>query len=127
MDGMHIGEVAARTDLSIRSLRHWEDVGLLRPSGRTVGGFRVYTEDDVDKILAIRRMKPLGFSLDEMRSALGHLETLRNSDADPRARDTARAHLAAVRGDAVRRRETLVRHLAMADEFLAILERESAS
>ena len=57
---MQIGEVAARTELSLRSLRHWEEVGLLQPSGRTDGGFRLYTEADVDKILVIRRMKPLG-------------------------------------------------------------------
>ena len=67
---MHIGEVAARTELSLRSLRHWEEVGLLRPSGRTDGGFRLYTEDDVDKILVIRRMKPLGFTLEEMGAAM---------------------------------------------------------
>jgi hypothetical protein len=48
---MHIGEVAARTELSLRSLRHWDEVGLLRPSGRTDGGFRLYTEADVEKIL----------------------------------------------------------------------------
>ena len=48
----------------IRRLRHWEEVGLLRPSGRTEGGFRLYTEADVAKILVIRRMKPLGFTLD---------------------------------------------------------------
>jgi MerR family copper efflux transcriptional regulator len=48
---MQIGEVAARTELSLRSLRHWEEVGLLRPSGRTEGGFRPYTEADVEKIL----------------------------------------------------------------------------
>ena len=44
---MQIGEVAARTELSLRSLRHWEDVGLLRPSGRSDGGFRLYTPADV--------------------------------------------------------------------------------
>ena len=41
---MQIGEVAARTGLSLRSLRHWEEVGLLRPSGRTDGGFRLTHE-----------------------------------------------------------------------------------
>ena len=73
---MHIGEVAARTELSLRSLRHWDEVGLLRPSGRTDGGFRLYTEADVDKILLIRRMKPLGFTLDQMSAAMRDIETL---------------------------------------------------
>lgn len=120
---MHIGEVAARTDLSLRSLRHWEEVGLLDPSGRTDGGFRLYTEDDVEKILVIRRMKPLGFTLEEMKAVMVDLETLREpgSDAAPPAR--AHEHLAAVRAEAVERRKKLVRQLEMADEFIDILER----
>ena len=47
---MHIGEVAARTELSLRSLRHWEDVGLITASGRSDGGFRLYTDDDGDGV-----------------------------------------------------------------------------
>ncbi|GAB3076254.1 MerR family transcriptional regulator [Nocardioides zeae] len=121
---MHIGEVAARTELSLRSLRHWEEVGLLQPSGRTDGGFRLYTEDDVEKILVIRRMKPLGFSLEEMRDALADVEVLRDPAATPEAVAAAREQLAAVHADAVERRAKLVRQLAMADEFLAILARE---
>jgi MerR family copper efflux transcriptional regulator len=123
---MHIGEVAARTDLSVRSLRHWEEVGLLTPSGRTDGGFRLYTDGDVEKILAIRRMKPLGFSLDEMKDALAHLEALRDPDADADVRERARAHLSAVRAEAGERRQKLVRQLDMADEFIGILDRETS-
>lgn len=122
---MHIGEVAARTELSLRSLRHWEDVGLLNPSGRTDGGFRLYTEDDVEKILVIRRMKPLGFTLDEMRAALANLEVLRATDATRSDREGARARLAEVKTEAGERRQKLVRQLEMADEFIAILDRET--
>lgn len=121
---MHIGEVAARTELSLRSLRHWEEVGLLQPSGRTEGGFRLYTEDDVEKILVIRRMKPLGFTLEEMKAALTEVEVLRDPAAPAEAVAAAREQLAAVHADAVERRAKLVRQLAMADEFLAILARE---
>lgn len=121
---MHIGEVAARTELSLRSLRHWEEVGLLQPSGRTEGGFRLYTEDDVEKILVIRRMKPLGFTLEEMKAALTEVEVLRDPAAPAEAVAAAREQLAAVHADAVERRAKLVRQLAMADEFLAILGRE---
>ena len=38
-------------------------VGLLKPTGRTEGGFRLYTHDDLARLMLIRRMKPLGFSL----------------------------------------------------------------
>lgn len=121
---MHIGEVGARTDLSLRSLRHWEEVGLLEPSGRTDGGFRLYTEDDVEKILVIRRMKPLGFSLDEMKATMANLETLRDPAALASARKRAVAELADVKDDAGQRREKLVRQLGMADEFIGLLVRE---
>ncbi|MER6999404.1 MerR family transcriptional regulator [Streptomyces sp. NPDC000410] len=72
MDGKHmqIGEVAARTELSLRTIRHYEDTGLVTPSARSQGGFRLYTETDVARLMVIRRMKPLGFTLDEMRDLL---------------------------------------------------------
>jgi MerR family copper efflux transcriptional regulator len=123
---MHIGEVAARTELSLRSLRHWEEVGLLQPSGRTDGGFRLYTEDDVEKILVIRRMKPLGFTLDEMKTAMTHLELLRSPETSAAARDEARASLSAVKEEAGERRKKLVRQLEMADEFVGLLDRETS-
>jgi MerR family copper efflux transcriptional regulator len=118
---MHIGEVATRTELSLRSLRHWEEVGLLTPSGRTDGGFRLYTESDVDKILVIRRMKPLGFSLDEMKAVMSDLEVLDDPAADEPARSSAHERLAAVSRDAAERRQRLVRQLDMADEFIGLL------
>ena len=122
---MHIGEVASRTDLSLRSLRHWEEIGLLTPSGRTDGGFRLYTEDDVDKILVIRRMKPLGFSLDEMKAVMTDIETLRNPSATGRDQAAARSRLAGVENEAGQRRQKLVRQLEMADEFIGLLAHEA--
>ena len=118
---MHIGEVAARTELSLRSLRHWEEVGLLHPSGRSEGGFRLYTEDDVERILVIRRMKPLGFSIDEMKAVMADVEVLGAADVTVEVAGEARRRLDEVREDAVRRRQTLVRQVEMADEFLDLL------
>jgi MerR family transcriptional regulator, copper efflux regulator len=119
---MHIGEVAARTELSLRSLRHWDEVGLLRPSGRTDGGFRLYTEADVEKILVIRRMKPLGFTLGQMSAAMRDIETLH--DRDQHGTAEARARLDEILRQATERREKLVLQLAMADEFIALLGHE---
>ena len=118
---MHIGEVATRTELSLRSLRHWEEVGLLRPSGRTDGGFRLYTEDDVERILVIRRMKPLGFSLDQMKDVMADIEVIRGAEVDAGARDAALGRLAGIRAEAHERRAALVRQLDMADEFIGLL------
>jgi DNA-binding transcriptional MerR regulator len=73
---MQIGEVAERTKLSLRTIRHYEEVGLVPPSARSKGGFRLYTESDVQRLLLIRKMKPLGFTLEEMTDLLGLLDRL---------------------------------------------------
>jgi MerR family copper efflux transcriptional regulator len=117
---MHIGEVAARTELSLRSLRHWEEVGLLHPSGRTDGGFRLYTEADVEKIMVIRRMKPLGFSLDQMKAVMRDIEALDDPGTAAADRVAARQRLDEIRQDAAAR-EALVRQLEMADEFIDLV------
>ena len=123
MPALHIGEVAARTELSLRSLRHWEEVGLLRPSGRTEGGFRLYTEAEVEKILVIRRMKPLGFTLEEMGAVMRDLETLDASTSESAA-VAARGRLTQVLQEATARRERLARQLDMADEFIGLLDQQ---
>ncbi|ABP54110.1 MerR family transcriptional regulator [Salinispora tropica] len=73
---MRIGEAAERVGLSIRTIRHYEDAGLIVPSARSEGGFRLYTDADVERLAVVKRMKPLGFSLDEMRALLAVLDAL---------------------------------------------------
>jgi MerR family copper efflux transcriptional regulator len=63
---LQIGEVAERADLSLRTLRYWEEVGLVTPSARTGGGFRLYSEADLERILLIKLMRPLGLTLEEL-------------------------------------------------------------
>ena len=117
---MHIGELAEKTGLSHRTIRHYDEVGLLEASGRSEGGFRLYTQADLDRLLVIRRMKPLGFSLDEMAELLRVVDGL---DADPSGPRGAqlRDELAAFVADAEERRSKLVTQLSMADEFLGML------
>ncbi|MEV4921272.1 MerR family transcriptional regulator [Streptomyces roseoverticillatus] len=83
MDGKHmqIGEVAARTELSLRTIRHYEETGLVTPSARSKGGFRLYTATDVARLMMIRRMKPLGFTLEQMLELLDATDRL-DADAD---------------------------------------------
>ncbi|WP_010540694.1 MerR family transcriptional regulator [Dietzia alimentaria] len=117
-----IGEVAERTGLSIRSLRHWDEVGLVSPSVHSPGGFRLYTGADVERILLIRRMKPLGFSLERMGEFCRALDARAASDdaaSDPPAADV----ITEVRAEATERLERLRRHLAYAEEFVEIVER----
>jgi len=143
---MHIGALAERTGMSLRTLRHYDETGLLKPSGRSEGGFRLYTDEDLARLLVIRRMKPLGFSLDEMADLLEVVDQLRASaggmdgagsdgsadstsgaeDADSvnSAADThgsLRARLDAYVESAQERRAELARKLDMADEFIALL------
>jgi DNA-binding transcriptional MerR regulator len=79
----HIGEVAGRVGLSLRTVRYYEEVGLVRPSGRTDGGFRLYTDEDVERLSLAKMMKPLDFSLDEMRDLLELRERIASGEGDP--------------------------------------------
>lgn len=114
---MHIGEVAERTELSLRTLRHYDELGLVRPSDRTAGGFRLYTEADVERLLLIRRMKPLGFTLEQMGEVLAAHDALAADPTDA----AARAALQTFVTDAEERRDKLARQLDAADELLTRL------
>lgn len=117
---MHVGEIADRTGLSNRTIRHYDEVGLLHPSGRTEGGFRLYTDTDLARLLIIRRMKPLGFSLEQMAELLAvvdALEVVRDGPEQARLRGQLDEYIR----DTEQRRAKLEQHLGMADEFLGIL------
>lgn len=113
---MHIGEVAERTGLSLRTIRHYDEVKLLPPSGRTEGGFRLYTESDVQRLVHIRRIAPLGFTLEETTDILRILND-EESVTEPNEYLT-RAQEA---------REKLARKLRQADELIADLNARSHS
>ncbi len=116
---MHIGELADRTGLSLRTIRHYDDVGLLPATVRTDGGFRVYSEDDFERLMVIKQMKPLGFSLEEMAEILALL-TERPNAPGPAGR------LAEILEQAAHQRAKMARNLAQADEFIAVLGRLTA-
>jgi MerR family copper efflux transcriptional regulator len=80
-DGMlQIGEVADAVGLSLRTIRHYEEVGLVPPSGRTNGGFRLYTDADVARLRLVKDMKPLEFTLEELRDLLHVRDRLAHDD-----------------------------------------------
>ncbi|MFJ3983736.1 MerR family transcriptional regulator [Streptomyces fungicidicus] len=121
---MQIGEVAARTELSLRTIRHYEETGLVIPSARSRGGFRLYTEADVARLMVIRRMKPLGFSLDEMRSLLEATDRLDSGDElSPEERASLLERMRDFEQAALRRVEDLRVQLSRAEEFAADLAR----
>ncbi|ODU02257.1 MAG: MerR family transcriptional regulator [Pseudonocardia sp. SCN 72-86] len=67
---MLIGDVARRSGVSARMLRHYDSLGLARPTGRTGAGYREYSEGDIRRILHIEILRSLGLSLREVGRAL---------------------------------------------------------
>ncbi|WPO69451.1 HEAT repeat domain-containing protein [Streptomyces sp. KN37] len=67
---MLIGEVARRSGVSARMLRHYESLGLVRPTGRTDTNYREYSGDDIRRIFHIESLRSLGLSLREVGRAL---------------------------------------------------------
>lgn len=68
---VQIGEAAERTGLTQRTLRYYEEKGLLKPPGRMEGGFRLYSEEDLARLERIKELKDLlGFSLADIREMI---------------------------------------------------------
>ena len=119
---MQIGEVSERTGLSLRTIRHYESVGVVTPSERSMGGFRLYTEAEVRRLALVRRMRPLGFCLDDIRAVLDVLEQLPDDgrplpENDEQAHEELVAQLRKYWVEADARCEDLRRQLGEAEEF----------
>lgn len=94
MTELKIGEVARLSSVPAKTIRYYEEVGLLPPSARTRSGYRVYDSADVERLRFIKRGRDLGFSVDEVASLLALWGDRERSSADVRA--LAEAHIAAV-------------------------------
>ena len=67
---MNVGQVAAAAGVSVRTLHHWDAVGLLVPSGRTAAGYRTYSAGDLERLRQVLTYRELEFSLDDVRKLL---------------------------------------------------------
>ena len=76
---MHVGEVARLAGVTVRTLHHYDRIGLLSPSGRTATGYRVYSAHDLDRLHQVLVYRELGFPLEEVAALLDDV------DADPEA------------------------------------------
>jgi MerR family transcriptional regulator, thiopeptide resistance regulator len=83
-----IGELASATGLTVRTLHHYDEIGLLKPSERTESGHRQYHASDVRRLYVIKVLRNLGLPLQEIADAL------ESNGTDPR--ETVRRHLARV-------------------------------
>lgn len=112
---MHIGDLAEATGLSLRTIRHYDDIGLLPATTRSEGGFRVYTDKDLQRMLVIRSMKPLGFTLEEMAELLDTVDVLSDAgSSEPGGRERLADYLR--RAEA--KRDKLALNLRRADAFI---------
>jgi len=68
MDQLTIGNLAKQTKVGIVTLRHYEKCGLLKPSKRSRGGYRIYSPEAIDQLVFIKNAKNVGFTLKEIKS-----------------------------------------------------------
>src|SRR5258705_1702141 len=69
-EALKVGELAKRTGLTVRTLHHYDEIGLLKPSLHTEAGYRLYTAADVARLQQVLSLRQLGFALEEVRDCL---------------------------------------------------------
>jgi Cu(I)-responsive transcriptional regulator len=92
---MTIGEIADRTGLPAKTIRYYEDIGLIRPA-RDSSGYRVFAETDFHKLAFLGRARALGFSIEDCRTLLALYEDENRASAD--VKRLAQQHLETVEG-----------------------------
>lgn len=91
---LSIGPLSAETGVNVETIRYYERIGLIPAPPRSAGGRRQYAEDHRRRLVFIRRMRELGFPLDEVRTLLGMVDGGYSCDE---VRSLTLAHLEAVR------------------------------
>ncbi|MEM5492478.1 Cu(I)-responsive transcriptional regulator [Hoeflea sp. AS16] len=81
---MNIGEAADATSLPAKTIRYYEDIGLIKPI-RAANGYRDYDANDVHRLAFIQRSRSLGFTIDECRSLLSLYEDKARASSDVKA------------------------------------------
>jgi DNA-binding transcriptional MerR regulator len=123
---MHqIGHVASVVGLSLRTVRYYEEVRLVPPSERTEGGFRLYTDEDIARLELIKQLKPLEFTLEELRDLLELRDALSEQDLGEAERRRLAERLAGYVAVAEQRAEGLREQLAAVETVTERLRRES--
>lgn len=113
---LRINEVATEVGLTTRSIRYYEELGLLNPAARSEGAYRLYDADDVERLRFIRGLRDdAGFSLAEIGRLL--------EDEEARAHNRARFRTAT---DPAERRGIVIDALARVDDQISILREKEA-
>lgn len=115
---LKVGDLARLTGKSARALRLYEEMGLLTPTARSGGGFRLYDETAVTRIRWIELLQESGFTLHQIQDLLRAWQSTHyGPDAMNKVRDTFAARLAETRAALIRYRE-LERELVGSLEYL---------
>lgn len=69
-EALKVGELAKRTGLTVRTLHHYDEIGVLKPSLHTEAGYRLYTAADIARLQQVLSLRHLGFSLEQVRDCL---------------------------------------------------------
>ncbi|MCM3487639.1 MerR family transcriptional regulator [Kocuria rosea] len=122
---LKIGDVAERAGVSLRTLRHYDTIGLLPPSGRSEGGFRLYTEADYRRLETSQGLKALGWSLEQITEVLYTLTELEVPQTQAR-RFALLRDLSAHTDQADQQRKKLAEGLRRADRLIETLRQRRA-
>lgn len=104
---MNIGDVASRTGLPAKTIRYYEEIGLITPQ-RDLNGYRRFREQDLHKLTFLGRARALGFTIEDCRTLLALYEDQSRASAD--VKQVARDHLARIEtkiADLIAMRDTL--------------------
>ncbi|MEL6871364.1 MAG: Cu(I)-responsive transcriptional regulator [Pseudomonadota bacterium] len=100
---MNIGEAAAQSTLPAKTIRYYEEIGLLKPA-RSANGYRSYSEQDVHTLRFLQRARSLGFNVEDCRQLLSLYQDRSRASAD--VKNVATAHLKQI-GEKIRELESM--------------------
>ncbi|HZC19971.1 MAG TPA: MerR family transcriptional regulator [Rubrobacteraceae bacterium] len=124
-DSSRVGEVAERLGVSPRTIKYYEEIGLVEPEGRSQGGFRLYGEREVERLERILRMKGMGYSLAAIREILAVRDVAQEADKVTVLR-TAIEHLKEREREATERIRQMGEDLRRAETLREELRRDIA-
>jgi Cu(I)-responsive transcriptional regulator len=90
---MNVGDAAVRSGLPAKTIRYYEEIGLIAPA-RAGNGYRDYSSDDIHRLAFLRRARNLGFSIDDCRQLMALYRDRSRASHD--VREIAAAHVSAI-------------------------------
>lgn len=119
---VQIGTLADRVGLSLRTVRYYEEIGLIEPAARSQGGFRLYGFEQEERLRVLKAMKPLGFSLEEMRDLVDLLDEVARTKAGSRKALTLTKRLANMQEEIDLRRRNLLKQIEATAQISSALD-----